>query len=460
MTSALSLSVFSLPLQVLVLALLQHQALSQSCSSHVGTSCAQCTGAGCSWCPISGLCVPLSQTISHGCRFRMNSPSSCPSSYCKSRPSYGTCGMCTSDYFCYWCASTGSCGSWGQCSTTRVIGYPFDCWAAAPPPPADLPTMQPTPAPAPAPVPVPAPSPAPPADSQLPAYTPCVSGYAPDLCSREQLNLQATPGMCPNGPAYFAPFGVDSVSKCSIMPSRSVFAGDLSCSAVPVPSHCSAASKHWGGLGASTSSGMCSPSVPVWAPYGRDTSACPIVWCPQGCTFIWQVPSSPSPSPAPATPTPPSIAAPVPPSSCAGGTFATASSTGSSACSLCPPGAFCPPGSNAPTPCPAGTLSNFTGASSSTASSHSATPHHPNVCNPLQVCTPCPPASFCPAGSNAEYPCKAFHPASKTTPNPVPKPPTPTSLRIALRPALSRSHPARELLRTVFCALPATTVQL
>lgn len=87
---------FLLPMQLLLLTLLPRLAFSQSCASLVGTSCSQCTSAGCSWCPISGLCVPTSTVFSHGCRFRMNSPRSCPSSYCSALPSYGTCGMCTS----------------------------------------------------------------------------------------------------------------------------------------------------------------------------------------------------------------------------------------------------------------------------------------------------------------------------------------------------------------------------
>jgi hypothetical protein len=373
----------SLPLQFVLLALLLDLALSQSCDSLRQTSCAQCTQAGCSWCPISGLCIPVTQTVRQGCRFRMNSPSSCPSSYCSSRPSYGACGMCTSDYFCYWCASSGSCGSWGQCSTHRVITYPHDCWAAAPPPSPSPPAHRPLPPP-PSP---PSPAPAPPANSQLPAYSPCVSGHPPSSCSPEQRSLQAVPGMCPtappNGPSYFAPFGIDSLSKCAILPSRSVFAGDMSCTRTPVPSSCSAASRHWAGLGAMASCssqwaqasgcGMCSAAVPVWAPYGRDSNGCPIIWCPQGCPFVWTLPSSPPPSPSPpslATPNPPSAPAPASPSSCAGGLFATASSAGSTMCSPCPPGSYCPPGSNAPSPCPAGTASNFSGASSSTVCNH------------------------------------------------------------------------------------------
>jgi hypothetical protein len=357
--------------------------LSQSCVSLGGTSCSTCTTAGCSWCPISGLCVPRTQTITHGCRFRMNSPSSCPSKYCSTTPQYGTCGICTSDYFCYWCATSGTCGSWNQCSSHRVIGYPFDCWAAAPPPPppAAPPAAPPPPAalppPPPAAPPPPPPPVLPPADainSQLPAYSPCVSGTPPTSCTAEQLRLQAMPDMCPaappNGPAYFAPFGIDSVSKCAIMPSRSVFGSDASCSAVPVPSSCSASSRHWAALGTITSCspqspcGMCSSSVPVWAPYGRDTSGCPIVWCPQGCPFVWASPSLVPSPPAPAPPPPPPNPSPAVPSSCAAGLFATASSAGSTTCIPCPAGAYCPSGSHAPTPCAAGTASNYTGAAS------------------------------------------------------------------------------------------------
>ena len=370
---------FYLQAPLLLLVLLLPLAQSQSCTSLAGTSCSQCTRAGCSWCPVSGSCIPLTQAVSAGrCRFRMNDLDSCPESYCGKTAYYGTCGMCTLDYFCYWCVDSSSCGAWGACSSRRVIAYPSDCWAAAPP--ASPPTSPPALAPAPAPS---VPPPAPPINSQ-PAYTPCVSGTAPTSCAPEQLSLQAMPNMCPagppNGPAYFAPFGIDPVSKCAIMPSRAMFAGDMSCSTAPVPSSCPPPSKYWSSLGSMASCspqwagqsgsgcGMCSPSVPIWAPYGRDTSGCPIVWCPQGCPFVWSIPSGPSPPPpAIGAPTPPSTPAPAPPSSCAGGLFATASGGGSS-CSPCPSGSFCPPGSNSPSPCPAGTVSNYTGASSSTAS--------------------------------------------------------------------------------------------
>jgi len=374
---------FSLQALLLLLVLLPPLAQSQSCTSLAGSSCPECTRAGCSWCPVSGSCIPLTQSVSAGrCRFRMNAPDRCPESYCSKTAHYGSCGMCTLDYFCYWCAESRSCGAWGSCSSPRVIAYPCDCWAAAPPASPPTPPSPPALAPAP-PAPAPAPAPAPPINSQ-PAYTPCVSGSPPTSCAPEQLSLQAMPNMCPagppNGPAYFAPFGIDPLSKCAIMPSRTMFAGDMSCSSTQVPSSCPASSKYWSSLGSMASCstqraeqsggcGMCSPSVPIWAPYGRDTSGCPIVWCPQGCPFVWAIPSGPSPPPpAFGTPTSPSPPAPAPPSSCAGGLFATASDGGSSTCSPCPQGSFCPPGSNSPSPCPAGTASNYTGASSSQAS--------------------------------------------------------------------------------------------
>jgi hypothetical protein len=152
----------------------------------------------------------------------------------------------------------------------------------------------------------------------------------------------------------------------------------MSCSSTPVPPTCSAASKYWASMGTmlpcsspqhhDSGCGMCSPSLPVWQPYGRDASGCPIVWCPQGCLLVGTSPSPPGPPAAIAPPIPPSDVVPAPsaPSPCAGGLFKTADSAASSACSPCPPGSFCPPGSVAPSPCPPGTASNYTGASSST----------------------------------------------------------------------------------------------